>query len=395
MEEKPLPESARINYLDGLRGIASVGVFLWHNFLAFFPGAVDPSLPLRAAWLERWIYCSPLAVFFAGDFNVYIFFVLSGFVISISFFRNKNADKVKKSYLRRYVRLMPPAAATVFVAYFLLANHLMFNNQAGAIANSWWLHLNWSAVNVSFLNAAWTAFYGIWFVGLSPQAHFNSNLGTLFIEILGSYMIFSYLTVAFTMQWEFRARMAASSAMVLFALLLEPGEPHFAIFFVGMIIADIFVSRPHYISKLGKLSYLWLVAGVIFGSANIGNIPAGPYHVFSVVFGFLHLHPLTYPWAMGAIFMILAALTLPWLQRLFQTRPFQIMGDYSFSLYVAHTVVIGSFTSWAFVELSHWGYFDYTGNVLVAFLAALPVLAVFVYVLRKIDDASVTLSRRL
>ena len=385
----------RIAYLDGLRGFASVGVYLWHTFLAFFPGGVDASVPTRAAWLEIWIYRSPLAIFFAGDFNVYIFFVLSGFVISVSFFRSKDPTLVKKGFLRRYVRLMPPAALTVLVTYVLLSDHLMFNTEAGAVASSWWLHLNWSDVTLTFQNAVWQAFYGIWFTQLGPAEHINSNLGTLFIELIGSYTIFAYLTIAFVLKWSFNKRMLACAGMIAGSFFMANGEPHFAIFFTGMAIADIYVNRAEFIESAGKFSVLWIVLGVFFGSVNIGNLGSGPYGVFSFVSETLHLQPLIYPWALGAVFMMLGALTFQPFQKVLETRFAQITGEYSFALYLAHTVFIGSFTSGAFVLLSRWGYFNYAGNVCVAFIVGLPVLAAWVYVVRRVDIVATAFSRRV
>lgn len=372
-----------------------MGVYLWHTFLAFFPAAVDASVPSHAPWLEFWIYRSPLAIFFAGDFNVYIFFVLSGFVISVSFYRTNDPALVKKGFLRRYVRLMPPAALTVFVVYVLLLNNLMFNTQASAVASSWWLHLNWSGITLTFQNAVWQAFYGIWFTQLTPAEHFNSNLGTLFIELIGSYAIFSYLTIAFTLKWSFRKRMFACAAMMAGSLFMANGEPHFAIFFAGTAIADIYVNRPAYMDLVAKLGCLWLILAVFFGSVNVGDIGSGPYSVFGVVMGALHLQPFIYPWALGSVFMMLAVLTFRPLQKLLETPVARLTGEYSFALYLGHTVFIGSFTCGAFVLLSRWGYFNYAGNVCVAFLIGLPLLAAWVYVLRRVDEAATVFSRRV
>jgi peptidoglycan/LPS O-acetylase OafA/YrhL len=384
----------RLLYLDGLRGIASVAVFFWHNFLAFFPGAVDKRIPIRVPWLEADVYRSPLAVLFAGDFAVYIFFVLSGFVISVRFFVQKDPDRVRKSYLRRYIRLMPPAACTVFVAYLLLSIGWMYNREAADLANSWWLALHWSDVTNTAKHAAWTAFYGIWFVGLSAQTHFNSNLGTLLIELVGSYIIFSYLTFAFTFMWSFTFRTHISLFMIIASFFLLKDDPHYTVFFVGMLLADLYANKPEVLRALGKLSYVWLIVGIFLGSSNIGNIPTMPYHVLEIIFRAIGLHPLSNPWALGSVCIVLAALTSPLFQKFLETKFCQCLGNYSFALFVCHTVFLGSFTCWIFVKLINYGY-SYEWSVLISFVVGLPLLFVFVYGIRLVDKAAVRLSRKL
>lgn len=387
--------STRLHHLDGLRGIASFAVFLWHNFLAFFPGAVDPQIPMQAPWLERWIFRSPLAILFAGDFAVYIFFVLSGFVITVRLFAQKDPDLVRKSFFRRYVRLMPPAAVTVFASYILLTTGLMYNKEASVLAHSWWLALNWSAVDATLINATWTAFYGIWFVGIPVTAHFNSNLGTLLIELVGSYIIFAYLTIAFTFSWSLCKRVFVLFALILSSFFILKDDPHFTVFFVGVLFADIYVHRPLIFEKLAKLSFIWLLIGIFLGSSNIGNIPTYPYHIIEVFFRAVGLHPLSNPWALGALFIMLGTLTSSPARKLLQSTMLQEMGKYSFALFVAHSVFLGSFTCWLFIVISKFGYMSYTWNVFAAFILGLPFLFGIVYLIRKIDDVSVRVSRRL
>ena len=216
----------RFPYLDGLRGIASVAVFLWHNFLSFFPGAVSPDIPLRSRLLEVTVFQSPLNLLFAGDFAVYIFFVLSGFVISIKHFRGNYSNALKSSFLRRYVRLMPPAIVTILVSYAILKCGLMYNNAAAQLTKSWWLTLNWRDVNVDLRNALWMGLYGMWSRGISASEQFNSNLGTLFIELLGSLIIFAFILLVNNLSLGFRDRCFCYLALITSSFYLAFGQLH-------------------------------------------------------------------------------------------------------------------------------------------------------------------------
>ncbi len=102
----------RITYLDGLRGIAAMQVVLQHFVRAFAPG-----------WF------APLGFLADGDFAVYVFFLLSGFVLTPSFARTPG--DVGGNLLRRVVRLAVPALVAVAIGAVAFA---VFGDTARAAA---------------------------------------------------------------------------------------------------------------------------------------------------------------------------------------------------------------------------------------------------------------------
>ena len=90
----------RVNYLEGLRGIAAMQVVLLHFVTGFLPDTADHAWP-------------PLHILFDGHTAVYVFFLISGAVLTPSFARPGNvAGKVAK----RVVRLGIPVAAAAAIA---------------------------------------------------------------------------------------------------------------------------------------------------------------------------------------------------------------------------------------------------------------------------------------
>src|ERR1700727_3342633 len=101
---QPLP---RIAYLESIRGLAALQVILLHFFAAFAPNLVF-ALPAAAA-IAGYIHLSPLYFLYDGYSAVYIFFALSGYVLTRSFERHPAQPAAQ--ILGRIVRLGLPALA--------------------------------------------------------------------------------------------------------------------------------------------------------------------------------------------------------------------------------------------------------------------------------------------
>ncbi len=97
----------RIIELDSLRGLAAF-IVIWHHFrLAFAVG--EPTWWLRP--------------FFAGHAAVTLFFVLSGYVLAIPYWRGKQSP-YPVYLVRRFFRIYVPYAVAVFVAA-AIARHFL------------------------------------------------------------------------------------------------------------------------------------------------------------------------------------------------------------------------------------------------------------------------------
>jgi peptidoglycan/LPS O-acetylase OafA/YrhL len=104
-----LPSGQRFGALDGLRGLAALGIVFIH-----YSSGVSWRLPIFAR-LERFYEMSPICL----D----IFLILSGFLIGGSLIRTRNApDYYKTFYRRRCYRILPLYYAWIaifFVFYFV------------------------------------------------------------------------------------------------------------------------------------------------------------------------------------------------------------------------------------------------------------------------------------
>ncbi|MBA3765098.1 MAG: acyltransferase [Actinobacteria bacterium] len=108
----------RVPALDGLRGWLALVVLCRHGLTALYP-AVNGTGPEHFGF-DRLVDRSPAAVLLAADFAVRIFFVHSGFVLALKFFRTGDRRWPASMLVRRAIRLGVPILAAVMVGYLLL-----------------------------------------------------------------------------------------------------------------------------------------------------------------------------------------------------------------------------------------------------------------------------------
>ncbi|MCD5341613.1 acyltransferase [Arthrobacter sp. AK04] len=111
------PSTHRYTSLDGLRGLAALVVLIHHCFLVspLLTSAVNGSGdgPMHP-WVW-WATFTPLHLFWAGGEAVYVFFILSGFVLALPFIGNENPNW--GSYFpRRIIRIYLPVWASLIFA---------------------------------------------------------------------------------------------------------------------------------------------------------------------------------------------------------------------------------------------------------------------------------------
>ena len=90
----------RLDWIDGLRGICCILIFVHHFLLIFYPGTYSGNaVPSHMiAKLDIYLAQSPFASLFNGNFLVCIFCVVSAVSISYSIFRRTDLKPTVKVY---------------------------------------------------------------------------------------------------------------------------------------------------------------------------------------------------------------------------------------------------------------------------------------------------------
>jgi peptidoglycan/LPS O-acetylase OafA/YrhL len=98
----------RIEYLEGLRGIAAFVVYVGH---------FCPLFIVSSSFLLTLI----TGLFFFGRlFSVCIFFVLSGYVLTYTFFSVRDHQVLVSAAVRRYLRLLVPVSFLIGIVFIFI-----------------------------------------------------------------------------------------------------------------------------------------------------------------------------------------------------------------------------------------------------------------------------------
>lgn len=321
---------------EGVRGLAALTVFFAHFGLCFFPGGFNtlyPGLqtsPAAEGAIEAFLRTPLLTLLWNGNFAVCIFFVLSGFVLSKPYYAGNQIETLRDRYLKRYLRLSIPIAASVLLGYALMRAGLLRSAAAAELSHSDWLKTYWS-FSPSFADALRDAAYRVIFLG---EFRFNPPLWTMKIEFIGSLITFAfYALMPEGSAW--RKALHFIIAIVSVGIFTQRE----AIFYYAFLLGGQLWSLPR---PKGTYKYLALGAGLLVSS-------------FQYRPGFAWL-PDPVWWDQKYFYSVLGAFFVLWslrsgiADRLLAAAPMRVLGRISFSLYLTHFLVLGTFSCWFYVR---------------------------------------------
>jgi peptidoglycan/LPS O-acetylase OafA/YrhL len=323
-------ERGRVRALDGLRGLAALVVLEHHALLAAVPRLAGPygngPLPARGS-LEWLLVYTPLHVFWAGPEFVVVFFVLSGFVLSLPVARGGRL-RIAAYYPARLLRLYLPVWAALALAAGL---HVAVSHRVVPGA-SWWLNAHAQPLSTRALR--WDALLerhaGDW--------GFTSVLWSLHWEVLFSLALPALLPLAL------RARAGVWNALAIalcFGAIAEHGASggvsgeyllELPPFVLGVLLAFRHEQLARLAARLAARTVGNVALELALGAVAVGGLSADWWLPAGI-----ETAPLV---AAGACAALVAALVVGSCGRVLCSRPLRWSGRRAFSIYLVHEPLV-------------------------------------------------------
>lgn len=222
------------SYLDGLRGLAAMVVFICHYTEENHQYLV-PTYGLNVDGVSSFLQLPFFRLLYSGRPMVHIFFVISGFVLSykpLKAIRARNLDTcyttLASSTFRRPFRLFGPCVVSTAMVGVLIQMGYMYKPLPTNAMQFW------AWVDAVFHSITWP---WAWDFDLRPA--FDIHLWSIPIEFVHSYMLFLTLL----MLSRLRETVRTVTMVLLLAYTVACGKWAAMEFYAGMILADIHIRR--------------------------------------------------------------------------------------------------------------------------------------------------------
>lgn len=331
----PAPDPAvnqRLHALDGLRGIAALVVVICHSFLLKTELALAY---LNPAAIERgtvwwWAAFSPLHVVWAGTEAVYLFFILSGYVLTLPFVRGTDRGWIGY-FPKRLIRLYIP----VWGAFALAVMWMNVLPRRFAEGTNGWLQAHQPELTSSMVRSD---------VLLFPYPGFsNSALWTLRYEVIFSLLLPIYVLVGMRFpKLNLLKAVVLMGAIVYFSEFQSSFRFYLPMFGLGVLMAV----EHERLTKLGGAIRGLRCSGWVWAGLSIAALLM--LNSYWTVRGLnTDVETLAFQLRTALVLMMLGACLLifvavqcsgSWLS----SGPARWLGTRSFSLYLVHEPIVVS-----------------------------------------------------
>jgi peptidoglycan/LPS O-acetylase OafA/YrhL len=310
----------RYKELDCLRGIAALIVVFGHMFNFYMTDAYANEI------LINLILYSPLRIFITGREAVILFFILSGFVLSISY--SSHNVKYKNYLIKRICRIHFPYLIAIIFSFILIK---LCNLYGVTQTNNLF-----STVTIKDL------LYHLTLIGSFDATKINGAIWSLVVEMRIS-IIFPFL-MYFIKKYKWKNSIIIASIFSVLTFLTSKfipsipaisdvllTSPYILYFVIGAILAEHRLLLIKQFKTNRVVSCVSLVIAVLF-------------YIYSRLLYEYRIIPVSLlsDWiiALGGSIIIIFVLSY---NRFLLIRPLKFLGSISFSLYLLHTPIIKSF----------------------------------------------------
>lgn len=336
--------------IDLLRGFSILFVVIHHLAMSF-------RLPLQPSWAGEYLSKRIInGISFNGYESVFLFFVLSGFLITQRCLQNYgelSAINWRQFYRQRFSRIFPLLALLLIVLsimHFLGIDGYVVQEKGQtlgrALLSALGLHLNWYEGQTTWLPAAWDVLWS-----LSIEEVFYLAFPVLCIVLPRRWLVAALLILAFSLPWT-REAIVGNEIWKEKAYL--PGMSAIAFGALTALLAQVWKTSEQFARSIAFLGGIGLIAIYFFGS-----------EVWKVIHGH------------SMLFLCLSACLLVFAAQCLTPRPrwgwqwLAKMGYLSYEIYLSHMFIVLSVCTMYrgyFGENMRWTFAVYVPVVLACLL---------------------------
>jgi peptidoglycan/LPS O-acetylase OafA/YrhL len=374
------------DYLDGIRGVASLFVFFNH-----FLDRVNKDFRTMGFGHDphaRNFFQLPFVkLIYGGSAMVAIFFIISGYVLSHRCVKCMRQGRHQTLYtaltsmaFRRAIRLFLPSLIVTFMLYLAVC----FGLVRSSIPDKDWTFWAESMHYLEYLNQD---LFKLWTWEISVHGFYAHQLWTIPLEFKCSMALF--VVILALSRCRAGVRISIESSLIIY--LFYAGRWDVALFIVGLLLAECNIvyeeyqeKRAHDNSNLNnkpdeitnnrpwtRLAIRWALKLALWFMLILGLFICGyPMRGAAETPGYIWMATMWggYDWdfkwrfwlSIGAVLVIMPISFLPTAQRFFTTRVARYLAFISYGLYLVHDLLDRSVRMWLW-RLA-WRIVNYTGG---------------------------------
>jgi peptidoglycan/LPS O-acetylase OafA/YrhL len=320
----------RYEELDSLRGLAAMVVAVSHVLLFW-----NRPYPHWRILLSQ----SPFGLLQDGPDAVYVFFILSGFVLFLPYLRPRGPGPYSQYLIKRFCRIYLPYLAALALA--ISADLLFYRPGVTAMFPDW---DNWHRPFP--VRAVWEHLAFVWKPNL---IEFSTTFWTLGQEIRLSilYPLIAFLALHLALFRGYLVSIAICFTGFFLAIRFDLFDlrtmGYGGLFVMGALVARHLPQIRAFMEARGWFgrSMVFVLAIAFYKSTHL--LPEKYYQFWAIV----PLH------GTGALLVMILALTTVHFKRFLHLRPLRWLGKVSYSLYLLHGMVLYSLASVYWTRTTH------------------------------------------
>ncbi|HOZ87803.1 MAG TPA: acyltransferase [Bacteroidia bacterium] len=339
----------RILFLNGLRGILALIVFVHHFLYAFNPDMLfggNSEAFLSGKWTTCRIFAyTPLNIFFNPGMAISFFFLLSGYVQSHHYLKTNDFVFLQKSFIKRYFRLMVPVLSILVLVF--LFHRLSFIHRNGFPYNT--LSDGWIKSmlpdNLSFMQVLKHGLVDCFYTGKSG---YYQILWTMMVELYNSWMVIILLLVTHVI----RRKIPLLFLWLAFQFLFLHSY-YSAMFTMGLILCHLHLhsTRFNQLASQPIVKTICLAVGIYFASYPFTGYQGGSEKTVYQLISFFEKIPHFISYAIGDLLLFIFLLHSQFFKKLLSKSFLLFFGEISFMVYLVHFLIIFSFSVWMYQKL--------------------------------------------